>query len=75
MSSLMNSLGLERLSTAERVQLVSEILDSLPDQPPDPLTDDEDREIARRLASMDANPSAMRPWPEVEARILRSLGQ
>ena len=72
MSSLMSSLGLERLSTEERVQLVSEILDSLP---PDPLTDDEDREITRRLASMDANPRAMRPWPEVEAGILRSLGQ
>ncbi len=75
MSSLMSSLGLERLSTAERVQLVSEILDSLPDQPPDPLTDDEDREITRRLASMDANPSEMRPWSEVEARVLRSLEQ
>jgi len=38
------------------------------------LSDDEYREITRRLASMDANPSAMRPWSEVEARILRSLG-
>ena len=37
-------------------------------------SDDNDREITRRLASMDANPSAMRPWPEIEARILRSLG-
>ena len=38
------------------------------------LTDDEDREITRRLASMDANPGAMSPWPEVEARIRNGLG-
>lgn len=73
MSSLMTTLGIDRLSPAERVRLISEILDSLPDQAPPPLTDEQDRELDRRLALMDADPAALSPWAEVEARVLERL--
>ncbi len=73
MSSLLTSLGIDRLSTAERLQLISEIWDSLPEPPPPDLTDEQGRELDRRLALMDADPAAMRPWAEVEARVLRRL--
>lgn len=74
MSSLMDSLGIDRLSTAERLQLVEEILDSLEDQrEPPPLTDARRQELDRRLAALDADPAAVRPWSEVEARILERL--
>jgi len=70
MSSLMTTLGIDRLSPTERVRLVSEILDSLPDQSPPPLTEEQGRELDRRLALMDADPEAFSTWAEVEARVL-----
>lgn len=70
MSSLLTSLGIDRLSPAERVRLISEIWDSLPEQPPPDLTDAQGQELDRRLALMDADPTAIRPWAEVEARVL-----
>jgi len=74
MSSLFLSLGIDRLSPAERLRLIAEIWDSLPEPPPPPdLTDEQSRELDRRLALMDADPSAMRPWAEVEARVLGRL--
>jgi putative addiction module component (TIGR02574 family) len=75
MSSLMTSLGIDRLSPAERIRLVGEILDSLPDQPPPPLTEEQGQELDRRLALMDADPAALSPWAEVEARVLGRLKQ
>ena len=73
MSSLLTSLGIDRLSPAERLRLISEIWDSLPEQPPPDLTDEQGRELDRRLALMDADPEALRPWAEVEARVLGRL--
>ncbi|HVS38889.1 MAG TPA: addiction module protein [Gemmataceae bacterium] len=40
--------------------------------PPD-LTDEQARELDRRLALMDADPTALRPWAEVEARVFARL--
>ncbi len=73
MSSLLTSLGIDSLSPAERLRLISEIWDSLPEQPPPDLTNEQGRELDRRLALMDADPTALRPWAEVEARVLGSL--
>jgi putative addiction module component (TIGR02574 family) len=72
MSSLMISLGIDRLSHDERLQLVDEILDTLNgDHEPPPLTEAKRQELDRRLALLDANPSAVSTWEEVEARILQ----
>jgi putative addiction module component (TIGR02574 family) len=73
MASLLTSLGIDRLSPAERLQLISEIWESLREAPPPPLTDEQDRELERRLALMDADPTGLRPWAEVEARVLGRL--
>jgi putative addiction module component (TIGR02574 family) len=73
MTSLLTSLGIDRLSPAEKLQLIAEIWDSMPEPPPPELTDDQARELDRRVALMDADPSALRPWAEVEARVLRRL--
>ncbi|MBX7106655.1 MAG: addiction module protein [Gemmataceae bacterium] len=75
MSSLLTSLGIDRLSTAEKVRLISEIWDSLPEQPPPLLTDKHGQELDRRLALMEADPTALSPWADVEARVLGKLRQ
>ena len=74
MSSLMDSHGINRLSPAERMQLVEEILDSLANEQESwPLTEAKRRELDRRLAVFEANPAGVTPWQEVEARVLSRL--
>jgi putative addiction module component (TIGR02574 family) len=74
MSSLMTSLGIDRLSLAERTQLVEEILDSLdPDRESPALTEAQRSELDRRLAALEENPTAGSRWEEVETRILARL--
>jgi putative addiction module component (TIGR02574 family) len=76
MSSLMASLGIDRMSPAERIQLVGELLDSLErDAEPPRLTEAQKQELDRRLAALDANPGAVSSWEEVEARVLARLRQ
>jgi len=71
MSSLMTSLGIDRLSVAERLQLVQEIWDSIvPSVEQLPLTQAQRDELDRRLAALEANPGNVVPWEEVEARAL-----
>jgi putative addiction module component (TIGR02574 family) len=73
-TSLMASLGIDRLSPAERAQLVEELLDSLDVEPQPPaLTDAQRQELDRRLAALDADRMAVSPWEEVETRILERL--
>jgi putative addiction module component (TIGR02574 family) len=51
MSSLMTTLGIDRLSVEERLQLVQEIWDSLGDRVEQmPLTPAQQQELERRLA-------------------------
>jgi putative addiction module component (TIGR02574 family) len=76
MSSLMDSHGINRLSPAERMQLVEEILDSLAnEQEPSPLSEAKRRELDRRIAALEANPAGVSAWEEVEARVLARLRQ
>ncbi len=74
MSSLMSSLGVDRLSEAEQLQLVQEILTRLDaNQESAVVTVAQRRELDRRLAILDAAPDATSPWSEVEARVLATL--
>ena len=74
MPSLMSSLGVDRLSEAEQVQLAEEILDSLGDnREPPPLSEALRDELGRRIASLQANPDAVSMWAEVKARVLARL--
>lgn len=69
MSSTFQELGIDRLSSEERLKLIGEIWDSLTpvDQLEIPATHRE--ELDRRLAAADADPTAGKPWEEVRARL------
>lgn len=76
MSSLLNTLGIDRMGVDERIQLVQEIWDSIAAEADRlPLTEAEKRELDRRVASLDANPDAVVPWESVEARAMKRLGR
>jgi len=64
MAVTLESLGIDRLSVAERLDLIEQIWDSLPDDFAD-IPDWHIPELARRLADAEANPGIGRPWREV----------
>lgn len=65
----LEELGIDRLSVRERLELIEQIWDSLPEQvnpdevPPWHLT-----ELTKRRAEAEASPRAGRPWREALAR-------
>ena len=61
------------LSPAERLQLAQDLWDSLPEEAV-PLTEEQLRELERRLADHDANPGAAIPWAEVRDRLRTRFG-
>ena len=63
------TLGIDRLSTRDRLELIEQIWDSLPEQ----MSSDEVpswhlAELAKRRADADASPGAGRPWREALTR-------
>lgn len=70
MSPTLKSLGIDRLSVAERILLVEEIWDSIAEEPEQPpLTEAQKQDLQRRLAAYKANPKAGSSWEEVKARV------
>lgn len=71
MSPTYHSLGIERLSVAERMLLVEEIWDSIAAEvagqevPPA-----HQEELRRRLAEDDQSPEAAQPWEDVKAELI-----
>jgi putative addiction module component (TIGR02574 family) len=60
------------LSVADRLRLLEEIWDSLVETPDAvPVTDAQRKELARRRRAHARNPSAMKSWAEVRARLRR----
>jgi putative addiction module component (TIGR02574 family) len=71
MSPTLKALGIDQLSTTERIALAQEILDSvLAEQQPAPLSEAKRQELERRLADHAANPSDVIPWEQIEAEAL-----
>ena len=65
------TLGINRLSAAERLMLVQAILDSVvAEQPPAELSVAKQQELKRRLADHLANPDDVVPWEQVKADAL-----
>jgi putative addiction module component (TIGR02574 family) len=64
--------GIDRLSPEERCQLMELIWDSLPAEAPFTPPEWHLRELERRLAAADADPSAAEPWETVLARLSRN---
>lgn len=73
MSVSLKSLGIERLSIAERLLLVEELWDSIAADTP--LTDAQRDELDRRLADHEANPDDVVPWEEVQSSIAARLNR
>ena len=66
MSVTIESLGIDRLSVREKLELIDQIWDSLPESvEPGEVPAWHLEEIARRRAEVDANPRQGRPWREV----------
>jgi putative addiction module component (TIGR02574 family) len=74
MSPTLKTLGIDQLSVEERLALVEEIWASIAaDVELSPLTEEQQREVDRRLAAHRANPQAAIPWEQVEAEALARL--
>ena len=73
MSVSLKSLGIERLSVAERLLLVEELWDSIAAETP--LTDAQRVELDRRLADHEANPDEVVSWEEVQSSIAARLNR
>jgi putative addiction module component (TIGR02574 family) len=63
--------ALLKLSPAERIQLAEDLWDSVAAHPENlpPLTDEERREIDRRLAAHDTAPETAIDWEDVRKRL------
>jgi putative addiction module component (TIGR02574 family) len=70
MVQTLGTLGVDRMTVSERLQLLEAIWDSIPDAPGDLEIHEWQRdELARRLAAADADPSGGIPWEELKARL------
>jgi putative addiction module component (TIGR02574 family) len=60
------ALGIDRLSVTERLELIEQIWDSLPEQvAPEEVPDWHLAELAKRRAQAEAEPGIGKPWREV----------
>ena len=67
---------LRQLPVDERLRLMEEVWASLSDAPEQLEVPDWHRaELDARVEAHRADPAAARPWPEIKAEILRSLGK
>ena len=70
MTVRMSSLGIDRLSVRDRLDLIEQIWDSLPDQDePQDIPDWHVAELAKRRASAAESPGVGKPWREVLDRL------
>ena len=69
MPSLITSLGIDRLSVDDRLQLAQEIWESVEREVEnESMSDALRQELERRLADSIARPDAVIPWEEVKAQ-------
>ena len=66
------SLGIERMSIADRLTLVEDLWDSIAAQ--SPVTQAQREELDRRLADHATSPGDVVPWTEVRQSITTRLG-
>jgi putative addiction module component (TIGR02574 family) len=65
----LEALGIDKLSVRERLELIEQIWDSLPEQvDPDEVPAWHLAELAKRRAEANTAPGAARPWREALAR-------
>ncbi len=70
MTQPVNLADITVMSIDDRIALVQAIWDSIADETdPFPLTEQQQRELDRRIAELDANPKNVLTWEEIKARI------
>ena len=70
MSALFQQLGLDKLSLAERLDLIDDLWESIDDGSGQfEIPEEHRRELERRIADADANPDAGIPLAEWKARL------
>ena len=76
MSAILQQIGIERMTIAERIALAQEILDTVAaEQARPPLSEAKKRELDRRLADIAANPDDCISRQEVEAKMQARYGK
>lgn len=76
MAVSLKSLGIERIGIDERLALVEELWDSIAaDTTSVPLTQEQRRELDRRIAEHDANPGDVVPWEEIKTSITQRFSK
>jgi putative addiction module component (TIGR02574 family) len=66
MPASIEALGIDRLSVKERLELIEQIWNTLPEQvTPDEIPDWHLAELARRRADVEKQPGVGKPWREV----------
>lgn len=71
MSLSLQQFGIDQLNNAQRLELISLIWDSLPDDAPFVPPAWHLDLLERRVAAADAAPSAVESWESVQARLLK----
>jgi putative addiction module component (TIGR02574 family) len=70
MAESLSAVAIKQLSVAERLDLISELWDSIPDSLDElPRPDWHREELERRLGAADDDPDAAIPWEEVRDRL------
>ncbi len=70
MSPTLESLGIDRLSVAERIELAEAIFESVATEGADfALTAEQEQDLQRRVAAYEADPKAVSSWDDVKARL------
>ena len=67
--------SVQRLSSAEKWQLIDELWDGLLPQPDSPPRPEIVALLEARLAEYRSNPAAAAPWAEVKARLRAARGE
>ena len=76
MSTSLETLGIDKMSTDERIALIQDIWDSLEaEQQQAPLTEAQKAELDRRLSAHQENPSAVIPWEQIKAEALARFSE
>jgi putative addiction module component (TIGR02574 family) len=71
---MMSDLGIDQLTSEQRIALALEIWQSLGDDRPSGPTDAQQAELAKRDAGLDANPEMALTWEKIRANVEKRKG-
>jgi putative addiction module component (TIGR02574 family) len=76
MSTTLEALGIDKMTSDEKIALIEEIWYSLEEeQQQAPITEAQKAELDRRLAAHQENPAAAIPWEQIKADALARFSE